>query len=127
LKLLISEPYLLFEFRKHFKDIKEADLVNFLIIKTIKNPRSTTELIDLAFTALDTLLITEETTHLIDNIFGLGQVQTAKSLSVLAERMFANQKTLTYVSRHCNILINNDYQSKIWTRELLKIFCKKCQ
>jgi hypothetical protein len=41
--------------------------------------------------------------------------------------LFSNPKALTFLSRHCNILIDNEYQSREWTRELLKAFSKKCQ
>jgi hypothetical protein len=57
LKLLSSEPTLFFELRKYMKGVKESDLVSFLIFKTIKNPKTSTEVLDLAFTALDSLLI----------------------------------------------------------------------
>ena len=38
-----------------------------------------------------------------------------------------NPKALTFLSRHCNILIDNGYQLGEWTKELLRIFYKNSQ
>ncbi len=87
-KLLISEPSLLFEFRRYSSTIREDELLDWLIVQTIINPANPQTLLDAAFTALDRLLVENSTAPLVENILGLDEA--ARPIAGLAERIFTN-------------------------------------
>lgn len=57
LRLISSEPTLVFEIKKYVRDLKEEELVRFLAVRTVlRGRRESVELVDVAFAAIDRLL-----------------------------------------------------------------------
>ena len=71
LRLLLSEPSLLGDFKRYGLGIKENELVDYLIVETIVDPSNPTSLLDSAFSALDRLLLDTTTSALIEYTLGL--------------------------------------------------------